>query len=231
MRKRSTEPEIIDLGPEHYSQTEYEHFLKQLDRIGRWFGGDRAILHAIERHEPKSVLDVGCGGGGFSSRLAHGNPDMKVVGIDIAEEAIAYAQKHATSTNIAFLHRTHPELREPSKSYDVVIASLVCHHMDDKELVKFIQKAAAVACRAVIISDLQRSYLAYGIYAVIAPLLFRNRLITRDGLISIQKGFTKRDWETILERAGLSHNHYRISWKPFFRWIVEIDCREAHETF
>jgi 2-polyprenyl-3-methyl-5-hydroxy-6-metoxy-1,4-benzoquinol methylase len=224
MRKRSNAPEIIDLGPGHYTQEEYEHFLTQLDRIGRWLGGDAATLRAIGRRNPQSVLDVGCGGGGFSNRLALRNPGMKVVGIDTAQDAIAYAQKHASAPNVAFYHRIHAELREPDKSYDVVMASLVCHHMEDGELCAFLQKAATVARDAVIINDLHRSAFAYGAYAMIAPVIFRNRLITQDGLLSIRKGFTRADWHTLLQRAGFAPNRYRITWKPFFRWIVEISC-------
>ena len=107
LKSRSYQPEIIDLGPEHYTLEEYHHCLIQLDKVGRWLGGDRATLKALNRLNPKpdSILDVGCGGGHFTARMASQFSKSKVVGIDVNPQAIAFARQHALlrpQNNLAF---------------------------------------------------------------------------------------------------------------------------------
>lgn len=63
---------------------------------GRWIGGtEYALLKAMLRPEAKaSLIDIGCGTGYFTRRLAR---DMsgRVVGIDPDEEALCFARSHA----------------------------------------------------------------------------------------------------------------------------------------
>ena len=77
LRIRSQEPELIDLG--HYNEKEYEECLYQLDRIGRFLGGDKATFKAFDHlfAPPSSILDVGCGGGLFTMRLAQNTLKLK----------------------------------------------------------------------------------------------------------------------------------------------------------
>ena len=56
LSQRSHQPELIDLGPSHYTPQQYRDCLYQLDRIGRWLGGDQATFWALKqlRKEPSS---------------------------------------------------------------------------------------------------------------------------------------------------------------------------------
>jgi len=49
------------------------------------------------------VLDMACGCGYGSSRLAEMNPDKTIVGVDIDPTAIAYAQAHYQRSNLSFV--------------------------------------------------------------------------------------------------------------------------------
>lgn len=227
MQQRSLQLEYIDLGPDYYSREEYWDCLKKLGRIGRFLGGDRATFQEMEKlkHCPSSILDVGCGGGTFTVKLAQRYPNAKVVGIDTSEEAITFAKeqaKHFGLKNLYFEHRQQKELTESANSYDVVMATLVCHHMKDEEIIAFLKKAAEVSKEAVIINDLHRHYLALALFAAISPIFFRNRLIMHDGLLSIRRAFTKNDWEQYLKSAGFHPSTWRIKWKWAFRWIITI---------
>lgn len=230
MKKRSHEPELMDLGSQFYTIEEYRDCLKQLGRIGKYLGGDRATLQAFKSlpYAFDSVLDVGCGGGIFTLRLAQMFPKARIVGIDIAHEAISYAQERlheVSANNIKFLLRTDPQLNEPPKSYDIVTATLVCHHFNDDMLIDFLKRARNVARKAIILNDLHRHWLAYVSFAGIGPLFFRNRLVQYDSLLSIKKAFTRKDWIEYLTRAGFSSGHYKIVWKWPFRWIITVDVR------
>lgn len=231
---RSTEPELLDLGPTQYSEEEYEKCLIQLDRIGRWLGGDRATLAALRqlKQNPKSILDVGCGGGLFTARLALLYPEAQVTGIDMNPQAIAFAQKRASlmpnqPKNLFFKCQKEEEL-EANEKYDLVMTTLVCHHMSDRELVDFIVKAKKTA-KKIIINDLHRHPLPFYLFKILSPLLFNNRLIQHDGALSIRRGFKYRDWIHYLQQAQLKPNQYKIQRKFAFRWLVEIDGNNPND--
>lgn len=227
-KKRSHEQELMDLGRSHYAPEEYRNCLYQLDRIGRLLGGDRATFQALEQlpQLPQSILDVGCGGGLFTLKMGARYPHAKVVGRDISEEAIAFANEHLEKTkpfvsNVDFEVASSPHLDEKAQ-YDVVMATLMCHHLTDSELVVFIRDACRSAKKAVILNDLHRHPLASMGFGFIAPLFFPNRLIWHDGLLSIRRSFTRNDWVELLRKSGISEKRYRITWHWAFRWIVSI---------
>lgn len=228
--KRSTMQELIDLGEPHYSPQEYEDCMHQLDAIGRWLGGDLATWASLKRmpHEPTSILDVGCGGGLFTIRLAKWYPNATVVGIDINEKAIAFANKALENMkdppkNVRFEWKQEARLTEQKDSYDVILSTLVCHHLTDKQLVDYIIQATAIAKKKVIINDLHRHPIAYYGFKFISPLLFPNRLVKHDGPLSVSRAFRYHDWISYLTSANLAPSDYKIKWQWAFRWLVEIN--------
>ncbi|HBI21437.1 MAG TPA: methyltransferase [Legionella sp.] len=228
MKNRSTEKELIDLGPSFYTQDEYADCLKKLFKINQLLGLFRQTVHSLARF-PKdvSVLDIGCGGGLFLLHLSQHYPNMQLLGMDISATAIGLAQqeladwknKHA-NIQVAFQLQQDTALALPRASVDIVLTTLVCHHMDDDALILFLQHAYQAARKAVIINDLHRHALAYWCYKIISPCLFRNRLITHDGLISIARSFTRADWHRLLKQANI--RHYQIKWGFPFRWRVVL---------
>lgn len=219
-QKRSDQLELIDLGPLHYTQQEYLDCLHQLGKVGEYLGGDRASYKAIDLISPlpTSILDVGCGGGSFTQKLGKRYSSCQIKGIDISTEAISYAKTHNQRNNVTFDLCSLCHL--PSKSYDVVIATLVCHHFNDDELILFLKNCTRIAKKAVIINDLHRHPLAWFAFILSAPLLFRNRLITHDGALSIKRAFKKKDWQGYLQALEAKG---KIIWHWPFRWIVTLD--------
>ncbi len=225
MNKRLEQPEWIDLGPAYYTTHEYEDCLRQLGRIGKLLGGDRATFWAIDRltQPPRTILDVGCGGGFLTWRLARRYPQAQVVGIDISKEAIAFAQRQPSLSNLSFQLAEKHTLDYPSGHFDVVTSTLVCHHLTDEALVAYLQQATQLARHAVIVNDLHRHPLASIGFAAAAGLFFRNRLIWHDGLLSIKRAFKWSDWIRYLQAAGIPLESASLSWHWAFRWILSID--------
>ncbi len=219
-QKRATALELMDLGADHYTKNEYVECLEMLAKIGKWLRGNKISLNAIKAHQPDSILDVGCGGGDFAYLLAKRFPRSKVVGIDIDSGAIERASTHFSLPNLSFKKTDLNKI--PVNSYDVVSATLVCHHLDNQQLVPFIQRAQAIAKKKFIINDLHRSPLAYFLFACISRSFFRNRLILHDGLLSIQKGFKRQDWKELISQTNIDLKKVQIRWKWPFRWCVEI---------
>lgn len=232
LSKRSHEPEWMDLGNNYYSESQYRDCLFQLGRIGRFLGGDKATLSTLRHlsNSPRSILDVGCGGGIFTLRLAKNYPQTTIIGIDLSQEAIAFAQERLNEelpslNHVQFL-ATHSNEIEKNQKFDVIIATLVCHHLLDEELVDFLKQGCQMAEQAIILNDLHRHPLATIGFAVVTPVLFPNRMIWHDGLLSIRRGFTRQEWKNLLEAADIDEQYYTISWHWPFRWIVKIDTQK-----
>jgi 2-polyprenyl-3-methyl-5-hydroxy-6-metoxy-1,4-benzoquinol methylase len=222
--ERSQEKELLDLGPEYYSHHEYTQCLKKLFRVNQLFGFFRSTVKILKRFSKEStLLDVGCGGGLFLLHLSQIFPQMQMLGTDISSAAIADAeqslsswQKQKPNIPVSFQRQEQAQLNYAKNSFDIILATLVCHHLLDDELVIFLQQAYLAAGKAVIINDLHRHRLAYWLYGMMSPLLFHNRLITHDGLISIRRGFTRAEWRLLLQKAGIQT--YQLKWCFPFRW-------------
>lgn len=234
LSQRIHTPEWIDLGPDYYTRAEYEDCLYQLDRIGRYLGGDQASFQAFQKlsEPPNSILDVGCGGGTLTMRLAEYYPHAQVLGIDIAQEAIIWAQKRLQAyipplTNIKFQVPSTPQLEYLPKTFDVVTSTLVCHHLSDEALIDFLKQSYRIAKKAVILNDLHRHILAEKGFSIIARLFFRNRLIIHDGLLSIKRAFIYDDWVNYLQAAAIPLDRCSITWHWPFRWTVFINAPES----
>jgi len=227
MKDRSMEKELIDQGG--FTQDEYFDCLKKLHQVGVVLGGDRATLRVLRKlsYVPESILEIGCGGGYFTKTLALSYPSAQVVGADLSESAIRFAedQQKPLPSNLSYKVQSEKSLNE-FDPVDIITTTLVCHHMTDDELVEFLREAASLAQKEVIINDLHRSWIAYLFYAVIAPIVFNNRLITHDGLLSIKRSFRKADWERIRERAKIRKSSWKLQWVFPFRWVVRIACEK-----
>lgn len=222
--QRSQEKEILDLGPDYYSPQEYVECLRKLFTINKIFGSfsDTVnILKALPK-ESSSLLDIGCGGGLFLLHLSKHLPDMQLFGTDISPAAIQEAQqslqqwqKTKPNIRVSFQLQHCPQLQLANNSFDFILITLVCHHLNDDELIIFLQQAYVAAGKAVIINDLHRHRWAQWLYRMVSPL-FRNRLIAHDGLISIRRGFTRSEWQLLLQQAGIKN--YQLKWRFPFRW-------------
>lgn len=226
--KRSKEKELMDLGPDFYTPEEYKQCLKILFKINKLLGFFKQTVKLLKYFPQDIVLaDVGCGGGLFLLHLNKYYPKMQMLGVDISEEAIKVAQNELDdwqqkngSINVAFQLQQQPELEITPQSVDIILLTLVCHHLEDEELIEFLKKVNNTVRKAFIINDLHRNLLAYWLYKMSSTLLFRNRLITHDGLISIQRSFTRKELHYLLKQANIKN--YQIKWHFPFRWSILV---------
>jgi ubiquinone/menaquinone biosynthesis C-methylase UbiE len=99
-----------------------------------WFLGQRARvfdrLVATSGAKPgDKVLDIGCGSGYFTRRVAPVvSPDGTVVGIDPSEPMLEYASGH-TPGNCRFQTAAAEDLPFDDASFDLIVSSLAFHHI------------------------------------------------------------------------------------------------------
>ncbi len=106
---------------------------------GLLFGGTRRhayrkLLEAAGVRSGDRVLDVGCGPGYFIRILAEAvGPGGSAVGTDAAPEMIEYASRKARRlSNCRFESGTAESLAFPDASFDVVVSSLMLHHLPEE---------------------------------------------------------------------------------------------------
>ena len=211
MKSRSRQQELMDLGPEHYTEAEYEECLKKLFLVGKYTGLHRDTFNVLKSVQPKTLLDVGCGDGALLAAVAKKLPSTLCYGIDISSKAISHAQQYK-SKNVDFA------CQDSLQPADIVMANLVCHHMADDELGAFLQKAYASAGQLVLINDLHRHKMAKALFSTISGPLFSNRLISLDGITSIERGFLRCELEALIGKIAPAS--YQIRWRFPFRWQV-----------
>jgi ubiquinone/menaquinone biosynthesis C-methylase UbiE len=101
--------------------------------FGRRRATFRALMAAAGVQPGQRVLDVGCGTGYFARLLAQMvGPAGLVVGIDPSSEMITYASRKADQIRpCRFLVGTAEALGFPDESFDLVVPSLMMHHLPE----------------------------------------------------------------------------------------------------
>jgi len=85
----------------------------------------------------------------------------------------------------------------------VIVASQVLHHLPRAVAVRWIASFDRLARRAVVLADLRRSRVAMaGVWLVSFPLGMSGAT-RRDAVVSLRRGYTKREFNGILREAGV----------------------------
>lgn len=211
-----------DLDPRVYAQV-----LGDLARVNRWTLAARPTLafvrRAVGRNKRFSLLDVGFGQGDMLraiGRWARRNGvAATLVGVDLNAKSLAAA--HAATPAFGGIDFRTDDYRDLADPFDIIVSSLVAHHMTDAELTGFIRHMEAHAVRGWMINDLHRHALAYRGYPLLARLLGVHRIVREDGTLSIARAFRAAEWRTILGQAGVPPGAARIARRFPFRLCVE----------
>jgi SAM-dependent methyltransferase len=87
------------------------------------------IANIVKRNNIKSVLELGCNSGRNLKAIYEQCPDVKVVGVDICEEAIKYAQE-VDNNKAEFIIGSLYDLSDfEDDSFDLVFTSSVLFHI------------------------------------------------------------------------------------------------------
>jgi 2-polyprenyl-3-methyl-5-hydroxy-6-metoxy-1,4-benzoquinol methylase len=94
---------------------------------------ERTLDELMERAEPRSLLDVGCGEGVLVHRWALSMPATRVVGIDLEEESIQAGWAERQAPNLEYRTMPAEDLPFAEDEFDVATAIEVLEHVPDPE--------------------------------------------------------------------------------------------------
>jgi ubiquinone/menaquinone biosynthesis C-methylase UbiE len=94
----------------------------------------KLIAKIVKENNIKSVLELGCCSGGNLKAIREVNPDIKIVGFDINEKAIAYA-KEVEKIDAEFVVGSIYDLSKfEDKSFDLVFTCAVLVHIPSEKI-------------------------------------------------------------------------------------------------
>lgn len=228
---RTDEPEIMDdftlVGEE------LRDSLDKIAKINQLLGGNKLTLQGVKNlilntnHEI-TIVDIGCGNGDMLRTLAEyadeEKIDFKLIGIDANQFTINHAQKLSKHyPNITYQCEDIFNSKFKNLKYDIVLCTLTLHHFTDDEIVKIVSVFYKNSNIGIVINDLQRSAISYRLFQVLCYVFRLNKMSKQDGLVSILRGFKRKELENFSKK--LEFKKYTIQWKWAFRyqWIIKKD--------
>lgn len=227
---RTQETEIMD--DFFLEGKELQEALDKIASINRLLGGNKLTLHGLKTLLKKSdatktitIADVGCGNGDMLRMLANygkkNNLNLTLIGIDANAFTINYARKLSTEyPNIEYVCVDIFSEDFNAIEYDIVLCTLTLHHFSNEEILNIMSTFNKNANIGIVINDLHRSKLAYRLFEKVCAVFKLNKMSREDGLISILRGFKKKELENFSKKLDLKN--YTINWKWAFRyqWII-----------
>lgn len=214
--------DAADLPPAVYADV-----LADLASVNRWTLSARPTLdfvaRAVDGRPAFSLLDVGFGDGGMLRAIARWADKRgiaaRLVGVDLNPHSEAVARA-ATPAALAIDYRTGDYRHHIGDGTDLIVSSLVAHHMDRDQLLTFLRTMEAKARRGWLVNDLHRHRLAYLGYPLLAGIMGWHRIVREDGQLSIARSFRPAEWRPILAEAEIGIEA-RVTRRFPFRICVE----------
>lgn len=194
-----------DLDPAIYADV-----LRDLARVNRVTMAARPTLGFLDRvtrgRQRMKLLDVGFGDGDMLRRIARWATrrgiEAELVGIDLNPRSAAVARMD-TPAGLAIDYRTGDYADLAGEGWDVIVSSLVAHHMTDAQLVAFVAFMEEQAQSGWMVNDLHRHRLAHVGYPLLATVMRWHPIVRADGTLSIARAFRPDEWPPILAAAGV----------------------------
>jgi 2-polyprenyl-3-methyl-5-hydroxy-6-metoxy-1,4-benzoquinol methylase len=228
---RSTQDEIMD--DLHSSGPVIDQTLRELETINTLLGGNYVTLNGLDKllndrefTLPLTIADLGCGGGDIL-RLISGwaerkNLHVQLTGFDANPNITDFAKKHTPQKNIQYQAVNIFSEAFKAQTFDVVVSTLFFHHFTSDQLALFFKQLKQQTSLGIVINDLHRHWFAYYSIQWLTRLFSKSPMVINDAPLSVARSFRKKDWEEIMEKAGITH--YSIRWMWAFRWQVVIRC-------
>jgi SAM-dependent methyltransferase len=210
--KRSEEKEMMDYPGQ--SSDLLADDLRNLRRLNRYLNGSHSVLLALEgaiggvAREPISILDVGTGSADIPAAIVdwgrRRHLAAKIVGLEA--EAITAGIAAEQSKHLPAIRIIRGDAGAPPflpGSFDFVVASQFLHHFTEGKIIALLKQWAALARRAIVVSDLVRHPVAYQGIRLLTRLTTRNVMTLVDAPLSVRRAFTLSEWRELFRQANV----------------------------
>jgi len=221
--KRTVIPELLD--SDAGSPADISASLADLRMFNRWFGGVGTtveLLRDIVRRTGRrdlTLLDVGGGAGYVPARAA------RELGREGVHLAFVILDRSAAHLNGIGRSVAGDALSVPfgDGSFDLVSSSLLMHHLEPGEIVRFVNESLRVARMAVLVNDLRRSPTHLALSYAGFPL-YRSRITRNDAPASVRRAYTTDEMRDLLQAsrgAAVEIRHHYLYRMGAIVWRAE----------
>ena len=210
-REVGGEPAVMD---EPQGAEEYDA-LGTTGEVGLHHFSARAISRLVR--EGGTLLDLGCGSGRLLARLAHGRPDIRIIGLDLSEPMLQMGRDTLQREGLA----DRVELRrcditdfhgEIPDQLDVVSCNFAFHHLPDEGVAQRCLEAIAQARSStgcgVWLFDFARLRHPDTWPSLASMVTWPGPVVYNDAIESERAAFTFEEMSQMLEHAGLGDLHH-----------------------
>lgn len=188
------------------SEAEVVATLRDIRRANFILGGTRVVVNEVSRLTRMSeglvtLLDVGSGTGDVARAVARtlGNRGLRVRTIGVEQPFILAAIARPETDDVIAGDALALPIQD--RSVDVAICSQVLHHFCDRQARILISELDRVARLGVVIGDLERDAVASVLFRAVSPMLRFHPVTVRDGLMSIERGFSGPELRALIRSA------------------------------
>ncbi|MBI3271278.1 MAG: methyltransferase domain-containing protein [Planctomycetes bacterium] len=204
--------EILDRFDTPYA--ELAETLRDIRDVNRFLGGTTILLRTLSPLlgetpvRPIRVLDVGTGSADIPAAIAawgrgRGVP-IRVTGLDLGADTLRFAKEcNRGEPDVSLVRANALRLPFPNGSFHFVTASLFTHHLPFDAFAALLREMDRVSSRGLVVNDLVRAWVPWVTIILLTRLFARSRVTCYDAPVSVLKGFTRREIESIRARAGL----------------------------
>ncbi len=212
LTSRHRQPERMDdpsLDPHLHHQA-----LRGLCRINRISRTAAHLFPAIQfilgSHRSARILDVACGGGDVAIALgriaSQRGYQFDITAADLSPTALQFTQTSAQAHDLPIRVLTHDALAGhwPGGPYDILINSLMLHHLDTPAVITVLRNMRDEARLGFVVSDLLRTGIGWVAAQLAVHLLSRSPIVHHDGPRSVESAFTLDELHTLACQADLT---------------------------
>ncbi|MFB5661552.1 class I SAM-dependent methyltransferase [Alteribacillus sp. HJP-4] len=102
------------------------------------------VMNCIKKHKVKSVIDMGCGYGGYLHRIHEKKPGLSLTGIEIHEEIVEEAKKRMADTTINIKHEDLTNLETGKAKTDLIMLNNILYYFPTDDRQQLFEKATDI---------------------------------------------------------------------------------------